>query len=149
MMELAPKRSQFCFISGVGILDVPKYICAYPSSSHQFLSFAVVVVHIKLPIVFPSSSQCVHTLPRWPLSKHWTLISYMCVCVCVCVCEPKEALLLIHILSANFYFGECPKFQDFLLWWANQNGSLGTIFFKKIKRGKLTNNFGMHLTTIP
>jgi hypothetical protein len=104
---------QFCFISGMGILDVPKYIRAYAPTKFSSISF-VVDVHGKFPIVFPSSSQCVHTLAPWPLSKCWTLISYICMCVCVCVCEPKEALLLIYILSANFYFGECPKFRDFL-----------------------------------
>jgi hypothetical protein len=102
-----------------------------------------------VPIKFP---MCSH-LPTWPLSKGWTLISY--IYLCVCVCEPKEALLLIYILSANFYFGECPKFQDFLLWWANQNGSLGTFFFFfKFKKRKIykelwyaPHNYSMEITT--
>jgi hypothetical protein len=135
---------------GVGILDVSKYVRAYPPSSHQFL----------LLLLFMSNSQlCSHQVPNVFTFTHMTFVQrlnshiiYMCVCVCVCVCEPKEALLLIYILSTNFYFGECPKFQDFLLWWANQNGSLGTFFFffffKFKKRGKFTKNFGMHLTTI-
>jgi hypothetical protein len=125
--SLHPWEVQFCFISGVWILDVPKYVRAYPSSFHQFL----------LWLLFMSNSQlCSHQVPNvFTLYPHDLCpnieLSYH---ICVCVCEPKEALLLHNILSANFYFGGCQKFQYFLLWPANQNSSLGTIFFNFKKR---------------
>jgi hypothetical protein len=62
VMQLAPKRSSFVSFLWVGILDVPKYIRSYAPTKFSSISF-VVDVHVKLPIVFPSSSRCVHTLP--------------------------------------------------------------------------------------
>jgi len=107
----------------VGILDVSKYVRAYPPSSHQFL----------LLLLFMSNSQlCSHQVSNVFTFTHITFVQRLnshIIYIYLCVCEPKEALLLIYILSTNFYFVECPKFQDFLLWRANQNGSLGTFFW--------------------
>ncbi len=74
---------QFCFISGVGILDVPNYVRAYPPSSHRFLFLLLFMSNSQLcshqvPNVF---TLCPHDLcPNVELSYH----------IYVCVWSPRK-----------------------------------------------------------
>jgi hypothetical protein len=104
---------------------------------------------------------CSHQPPncvpiKFPMCSHFAPMTFVqalnshIICVCVCVCVWAQGSTSINsYFECKLLFWRVSKVSRFPFMMGKSKWLTRYYFFFKFKRGKLTNNFGMHLTTIP